>query len=87
MPFVEPIGRLVGRSYANDIVLQGNSYREKRGLLGAVHTMPQLFAMQINASKGKTISALIPSEQRQAILLDSETFEDGEVQVPRALMR
>ncbi len=49
--------------------------------------MPQLFAMRLNASKGKTFSALIPSEQCQTILLDGEHFEDGEVQVPRAPQR
>ncbi len=49
--------------------------------------MPQLFAMLLNAWKGKIISALIPSEQRKEILLDGEPFEDGEVQVPRAPKR
>ncbi len=32
--------------------------------------------MQINASKIKVISVLIPSEQRQTILLDAEPLED-----------
>ncbi len=78
-PFVEPVWRLVGLNNANDIVLQGESYREKRGLLGAVHHHVAVVGMTNNASKTK-ISALIPSEQRQA-------FKDGEVQVPRAPLR
>ncbi len=49
--------------------------------------MLQLFAMLIRALKGKTISALIPNEQRQANLLDGEHFDVGEVQVPRAQKR
>ncbi len=85
-PFVEPVWRLVGLNNANDIVLQGESYRKKRGLLGAVHHHVAVVGMTNNASKTK-ISALIPSEQRQAILLDGEPFKDGEVQVPRAPLR
>ncbi len=32
--------------------------------------------MRINASKTKVMSTLIPGEQRQAVLLDSEPLED-----------
>ncbi len=32
--------------------------------------------MRINASKTKVMSALIPGEQRQAVLLDREPLED-----------
>ncbi len=32
--------------------------------------------MRINASKTKVMSALIPGEQRQAVLLDGEPLED-----------
>ncbi len=32
--------------------------------------------MRINASKTKVMSALIPGEQRQAVLLDGEPSED-----------
>ncbi len=32
--------------------------------------------MRINASKTKVMAALIPGEQRQAVLLEGETLED-----------
>ncbi len=34
--------------------------------------------MRINASKTKVMSALVPDEQRQAVLLDGEPLEDVE---------
>ncbi len=34
--------------------------------------------MRINASKTKVVSALVPDEQRQAVLLDDEPLEDVE---------
>ncbi len=46
--------------------------------------MLQLFALLIRVLTGKTISALLPNEQRQANLLDGKPFDVGEVQVPRA---
>ncbi len=50
-------------AYANDVVLLNSSYSEMQGL-------------RINASKTKVMSALIPGEQRQAVLLDGEPYED-----------
>ncbi len=61
--------------------------RRSKACLKQINTMLQLFVMLIRALKGKAISALIPSEQRQANLLDGEPFDVGEVQVPRAPKR
>ncbi len=47
-----------------------------QGLLEAVYSHPAAVGMRINASKTKVLSALIPGEQRQAVLLDGEPLED-----------
>ncbi len=49
-----------------------------QGLLEAVNRHGAAVGMRINASKTKVMSALIPGEQRQAVLLDG----DGQIQVP-----
>ncbi len=59
-------------AYGNDIVIFSSSYREMKGLLDAVNGHAVEVGMRINASKTKVMSALIPGEQRQAVLLDDE---------------
>ncbi len=59
-------------AYADDIVMLSSSYSEMQGLLEAVNRHAAAVSMRINASKAKMMSALIPSEQRQAVLLDGE---------------
>ncbi len=61
-----------------DIVILRSSYREIQGLLEAVNRHAVAFAMRINASKAKVMSAFIPGEQRQAALFDVKPFEDGD---------
>ncbi len=63
-------------AYADDIVILSSSYREMQGLLEAVNRPAAAVGMRINASKTKVMSALIPGEQRQAVLLDGEPLED-----------
>ncbi len=47
-----------------------------QGLLEAVNRHAATVGMYINASKTKVMSALIPGEQRQVVLLDGESLED-----------
>ncbi len=47
-----------------------------QGLLGAVNCYATAVGLRINASKIKVMSALIPGEQRQAVLLNNEPAED-----------
>ncbi len=57
-------------TYADDIViLSSSSYSEMQGLLAAVNRHTAAVGMRTNASKTKVMSALIPGEQRQAVLL------------------
>ncbi len=63
-------------AHANDIVLLSSSYSEMQGLLEAVNRHAAAVGMHINPSKTKVMSALIPGEQRQAVLLDGEPLED-----------
>ncbi len=63
-------------AYADDIVILSSSYGEMQGLLEAVYRHASAVGMRINASKTKVMSALIPGEQRQAVLLDGEPLED-----------
>ncbi len=65
-------------AYADGSVIVRSSYREMQGLLEAVNRHAAAVGMRINASKTKVMSALIPGEQRQAVLLDGETLEDVE---------
>ncbi len=58
------------------IVILSCSYSEMQGLLEAANRHAAAVGMRINASKTKVMSALIPGEQRQAILLDGEPLED-----------
>ncbi len=57
-------------AYADDIVILSSSYSEMQGLLDAVNRHAAAVGMPINASKTKVMSALVPDEQRQAVLLD-----------------
>ncbi len=59
-------------AYADDIVILSSSYSEMQGLLEAVNRLAAAAGMRISASKTKVMSALIPGEQRQAVLLDDE---------------
>ncbi len=59
-------------AYADDIA---SSYRGMHGLLEAVNRHATTVGMRINASKSKVMSALIPGEQRQAVVLDDEPLE------------
>ncbi len=63
-------------AYADDIVILSSSYSEMQGLLEAVNRHASAVGMRINASKTKVMPALIPGEQRQAVLLDGEPLED-----------
>ncbi len=75
------VGTSVHRSdlaYADDIVLLSSNYREVEGLLEAVNHHAAAMTMSINASKTKVMSALIPDEQRQVVLLDGESLDDAD---------
>ncbi len=63
-------------TYADNIVLLSNSYREMQGLLEAVNRHAAAVGIHINASKTTVLSALVPDEQRHAVLLDGEPLED-----------
>ncbi len=63
-------------AYTEDIVILSSSYSEMQGLLEAVNRHAAAVGMRIKASKTKVMSALIPGEQRQAVLLDGEPLED-----------
>ncbi len=58
------------------VVILGSIYSVMQGLLEAVNRHVAAFSMRINASKTKVVSALIPGEQRQAVLPDGEPLED-----------
>ncbi len=47
-----------------------------QGLLEAVNRHAAAVGMRVNASKTTVMSALIPGEQRQAVLLDGEPLVD-----------
>ncbi len=59
-------------AYADDIVILSSSYSEMQGLLDAVNRHAAAVGMRINASKTKVMSALIPGEQRRAVLFVGE---------------
>ncbi len=65
-------------AYADDIVILSSSYSEIKGLLDAVNRHAAAVSMRINASKTKVMSALVPDEQRQAVLLAGEPLGDVE---------
>ncbi len=62
--------------WADDTVILSSSYSEMQGLLEAVNRHAAAVGMRIDTSKTKTMSTLIPGEQRQAVLLDGEPLED-----------
>ncbi len=47
-----------------------------QGLLEAVHRHAAAVGTRFNASKTKVMSALIPGEQRPAVLLEGEQLDD-----------
>ncbi len=59
-------------AYADDIKLLNNTYWEIQGLLESVNHHAIAVGMRINASKIKVLSAFIPGERRQAVLLHGE---------------
>ncbi len=61
-----------GLGIADGIVLFSNNYREMQGLLETVNHHTTAVGMRIYASKTKVMSALIPCDQRQAVLLEGE---------------
>ncbi len=63
-------------AYANDIVILSSSYSEMQGLFEAVNRHVVSIGMSIKASKTKVMSANIPGEERQSVLLDAEPLED-----------
>ncbi len=63
-------------AYAKDIVILSSSCSEMQGLLEAVNRHVAAVGMRINASKTQVMSALIPGEQLQAVLIDGESLED-----------
>ncbi len=62
----------------SNYVILSSSYSEMQGLLDAVNRHAAAVGMRINASKTKLMSALVPDEQRLAVLLDGEPLEDVE---------
>ncbi len=54
------------------MILRFLSCREMQSLLEAVNHHAATVGMHINASKTKVMSALIPGDQRQTVLLDGE---------------
>ncbi len=56
-------------AYANDVVILCSSCSEMQGLLEAVNCHAAAVVKRINASKANVMSALIPGEQCQAVLL------------------
>ncbi len=62
-------------AYADYIVILSSSYSDMQGLLEAVNRHAATVGMRIYASKTKVMSALIPGEQRQAVLFDGEPLE------------
>ncbi len=65
-----------GFAYANEIVLFSGSYMDMQGLFEAVNRHVAAVGMRINALKTKVMSAIIPDEQRQTVLLDGEPLGD-----------
>ncbi len=63
-------------AFADDAVILGSRFAENQGLLEAVNRHAAAVGMRINGSKTKVMSALIPDEQRQAVLLDDKPMED-----------
>ncbi len=63
-------------TYADDIVILSSSSSDMQGLLETVDRHAAAVGMRINALKTKVMPTLIPGEQRQAVLLDSEPLED-----------
>ncbi len=63
-------------AYADDIVILSSSYSEMQSLFEVVNRHAALVGMRINASKTKVMSALIPDDQRKAVLLNGEPLED-----------
>ncbi len=63
-------------AYADDIVLPSNNYRGMQDPPKTVNHHTVAFAMHIDELKTRVMSALIPGEQRQAILFDDEPLED-----------
>ncbi len=59
-------------AYTDDIVVLSSSCSQMQGMLEAVNRHAAAVCMRINAWKTKVMSALIPGEQRQAVLLDGE---------------
>ncbi len=57
-------------AYADDIMILSSSNREVQSLLEAVNCHGAAVGMRINVPKNKLMSAVIPGEQRQAVLLD-----------------
>ncbi len=65
-------------AYAGDITILSRSYSEMQGQLETANRHAAAVGMRINASKTKVMSALIPGEQRQAVLPNGEPLEDVE---------
>ncbi len=63
-------------AYADDIVILSSSYSEIQGLFEAINRHTATVGIRINASKTKVMSALIPGDQHQTVVLDGEPLED-----------
>ncbi len=61
---------MAGLAHVDDTVIPSSSYREMHGLLEAINRHAAAICMRINASETKVMPAVIPGEQRQAVLLD-----------------
>ncbi len=58
-------------------MILSSNYREKLGMPEAINRHVTAVGMRINGSKTKVMSALIPGEQRRAVLLGDEPFVDA----------
>ncbi len=56
-------------AYADNIVILSSSHKEMQGLLEAVNRQAVAVGIDISGSKTTVVSALIPGEQRQDVLL------------------
>ncbi len=59
-------------------MLLSNNYREIQGLFEAANRHVAAVSIHNNATKTKVMSALIPGEQPQVILVDDELLEDAD---------
>ncbi len=72
-PKCEVLGVKGGPWSAHHRVILSSSFRGMHDLLEAINNHASASGRRANASKIKVMAALIPGEQRQAVLLDGES--------------